>query len=412
MKHHKEQPAAPIRDPNRDPARDAAGKYFLDAEEDRRPLRVCFFGTYRANYMRNQILLFGLRRQPGVQVLECHATLWHGIEDRVAQASGGWRRPRFWFRVLAAYWKLLVAHRHLPAYDVMLIGYPGQFDVYLGRLLTWRRRKPLALDILMSLHLIAEERGLVTRHPFTGRLLFWLEKGGLKLPDLLIADTVAYAAYYRDKYGLRPSRLRLVPMGADDRLFYPRAVRPPDDSFHVTYHGTFLPSHGLETIIRAAALLRRRPDIRFHFYGTGPELTPTQAWAEQEGLNNVVFHGHVAQELLPDALARSHLILGVFGATPQALMTVQNKIWEGLALARPVVSGDSATVREILVHGEHIYLVPRQDPQALSAAIVTLQEDSALRERLALAAYERYRAANSIEATGRKTAAVLRELSR
>jgi glycosyltransferase involved in cell wall biosynthesis len=378
---------------------------------DQRPLRICYFGTYRANYMRNQILLLGLRQQPGVEVIECHATLWHGIEDRVEQASGGWRNPRFWLRVLIAYCQLLTAHWRTPPYDVMLVGYPGQFDVYLGRLLTWWRRKPMALDILMSLHLIAEERGLAERSRFTGRLLFWLEKGGLKLPDMLIADTAAYEAYYRHKYNLSSSRFRLVPMGADDRLFFPRPVRPAGDCFQVTYHGTFLPSHGLGTIIRAAVLLRDGPDILFHFYGDGPELAPTEAFARQEGLTNVVFHGHVAQETLPDALARSHLVLGVIGTTPQALMTMQNKIWEGLAMARLVVSGDSPTVRQVLTHGEHIYLIPRDDPQALADAIHTLKTNQVLREQIAQRGYEYYQGNNTIDATGRRLAKVLRELT-
>ena len=43
----------------------------------RRKLRVCYFGTYRANYSRNQILIAGLRAQ-GVTVFETHATLWLG----------------------------------------------------------------------------------------------------------------------------------------------------------------------------------------------------------------------------------------------------------------------------------------------------------------------------------------------
>ena len=40
---------------------------------------------------------------------------------------------------------------------------PGQFDVYLGRRFPRWRRKPMALDILMSLHLVAEERGLTKK---------------------------------------------------------------------------------------------------------------------------------------------------------------------------------------------------------------------------------------------------------
>jgi glycosyltransferase involved in cell wall biosynthesis len=200
-------------------------------------------------------------------------------------------------------------------------------------------------------------------------------------------------------------------MGADDRLFYSRPIRPAEDCFQVTYHGTFLPSHGLGTIIRAALLLRDEPDILFHFYGDGPELAPTEAFARQERLTNVVFHGHVAQETLPDALARSHLILGVIGTTPQALMTMQNKIWEGLAMARPVVSGDSPTVREVLTHRKHIYLIPRDDPRSLADAIYTLKNNQVLREQIAQRGYEYYQGNNTIDATGRRLAKVLRELT-
>ena len=43
-----------------------------------KPLRVCYFGTYRADYARNHILITGLRRN-GVEVIECQESLWHSI---------------------------------------------------------------------------------------------------------------------------------------------------------------------------------------------------------------------------------------------------------------------------------------------------------------------------------------------
>lgn len=373
-------------------------------------LRVCYFGTYRANYTRNQILLAGLRAQENVIVYDCHATLWHNIEDRVEQASGGWRNPRFWWRVLSTYWQLFRKHNQTPEYDVMLIGYPGQFDSYLARLLTWRRRKSMALDILMSLHLVAEERGLTQKSPVSGRLIFLLEKGGLHLPDLLLSENGAYEAYYCQTYHLTPQRFQRVPHGADDRIFHPRAIKPPDDCFRVTYHGTYLPSHGLDAVVGAAVLLRQRQEIQFHFYGNGPERERIEQAAQLENLDNVTFHGFVNQDVLLDSLARSHVCLGVFGLTKQSHFTIQNKVWEGLAMGRAVVSGDSEVVREALTQREHIYLVERQNPQALEAAISELQADPVLREQIARAGYERFRERNSISAIGATTEKVLHTL--
>jgi glycosyltransferase involved in cell wall biosynthesis len=328
----------------------------------------------------------------------------------VAQAGGGWRNPRFWSRVFKAYWRLFRKHNQVPEYDVMLIGYPGQFDSYLARLLTWWRRKPVALDILMSLHLVAEERGLTQKSPTTGRLIFWLEKGGLKLPDLLLSENDAYEGYYSRQYGLDRAGFRKVPHGADDRVFYPRDVERPDKPFRVTYHGMYLPSHGMDAIIGAAVLLKDHPDIQFHFFGSGPEKERIVQIAHQEDLENVIFHGFVDSDELLDSIAASHVSLGVFGETKQSHYTVQNKIWEGLAMARPVISGDSEVVRQSLEPGRHITLVPREDPQALAETIKYLKENPRERETMARAGYERFLAGNSIAAIGQKTEQALRTL--
>jgi glycosyltransferase involved in cell wall biosynthesis len=268
----------------------------------------------------------------------------------------------------------------------------------------------MALDILMSLYLVAEERGLTKKSPISGRLIFGLEKGGLKLPNLLISENNAYEEYYCQQYNLSPSIFRRVPHGADDRVFHPRPMQPPVDEFRVTYHGTFLPSHGMEAIIGAAVLLQEREDIHFHFYGNGPERGRMQERAREAGLDNVTFHGFVSQDELLDSLACSHICLGVFGETKQSHFTIQNKVWEGMAMGRPVVSGDSEVVREALKHKEHIYLIERDNGEALAAAIGELEGDPELREGMARRGYERYVAGNSVRAIGEATERALRGL--
>lgn len=375
----------------------------------KRPLRVCFFGTYRERYVRNEVVIAGLRAQ-GVEVIECHSKLWRGVPDRVAQAGGGWKNPRFLLRVARAYWRLWQAHRRVGDYDVMLVGYPGQFDAIPGRLLSRLRGKPMALDILMSLHLIAEERGLAQKSPVTGRLIFWLEKLGLKQPDLLIADTPEYREYYSEKYGLPQEKFRLVPLGVDDRLYTPRPhLQPPHDHIRVIYYGTFIPLHGVETMLHAAAELRDQPHIRFDFYGAGQELPAIKRLAQELQLDNVRFHGWVDKERLPDEIARSHISLGVFGTTKQSMCTIQNKIWEGMMMQRAVITGDAPTIREELQHGEHVYLVPRANPQALAQGILELAGDEELRRRLGERGHERAQQ-NTIAATGQKVKCALEEL--
>ncbi len=383
----------------------------MDEQFGKRPLRICYFGTYREKYTRTQILLKGLRAQENVKVYECHSTLWQSIDDRVDQASGGWRNPKFFWRVLKAYWRLWRKHHHTPEYDVMLIGYPGQFDTYLARLLTWWRRSPMALDILMSLHLVAEERGLLEKSPFTGKLIFWLEKGGLKLPDCLISENDAYENYYCQKYNLSTNRFRQLPHGADDSVYHPRPFSPQDDQFRVTYHGLYLPSHGLDAVIGAAKHLQDHKEIHFHFYGKGPEKKRIEQFATTHNLENVTFHGFVSRDELLDGLAQAHICLGVFGETLQSHYTIQNKIWESLAMRRPVISGESELIHHVLTHKKNIFLIPRNNAAALAEAIIELQNNNVLRDRLAVEGYRYYKANNSPAAIGKTLKKILEPLS-
>jgi glycosyltransferase involved in cell wall biosynthesis len=373
------------------------------------PLRVCYFGTYRANYSRNQILLKGLRSQ-GVEVYECHAKLWRGIEDRVEQASGGWFRPGFLFRIVRAYWQLLRAHGRIPTYDVMLIGYPGQFDTFLGKVLARRRGKPMALDLYMSLYLIAEERGLVEKSPITGRVIRKLESLGLHQPDLIISDTAAYVDYHCRTYGLTPDRFKLVPAGADNSFFYRRpGIQPPDDRFRLIYFGTFIQNHGVPTIIEAAKLIDDHSNIHIDLYGDGPERLVSENLAKELGLENVSFHGWTEKAELAEETARSHASLGAFGETKQSMMTVQNKIWEAMSVGRPVITGDSPTMRETFTDQEQVYLVNRNDPGALADGILKLASDPSLVQSMGEAAWQRAQD-NNVESLGKLLVQVLQSL--
>ena len=372
-------------------------------------MRVCYFGTYREGYSRNQIMIEGLRRN-GVEVVECHVQLWHGIDDRVRTASGGWLRPAFLARLVRTYRNLLRAYRETSDYDVMVLGYPGQLDVFLGRLLTWLRGKPLVLDVFMSIYLIAEERGLTEKHPITARLIYLLERFACALPNLLILDTAPYVAWFHNTYNIKEDRFRLVPTGADDRYFHPVERDKEDGRFRVLYYGTFIPNHGVRYIVEAAKLLCSEPEIQFKLIGEGPTKAEALNLVEEYQLTNVTFEGWVRKHELPHRVGKADVCLGAFGTTPQSMMTVQNKIYEGLAMGKPVITGDSPALRRSLSHKKHLYLCKRANPGSLAEAIRVLYRSPELRKRLREQGHAAFEQAFTLRENGRRFAAHLQIL--
>lgn len=373
------------------------------------PLRVCYFGTYRSEYSRNKVMIASLRAC-GVQVIECNEPLWGSVEDRVQLVGGGWKNPGFWFRILKVYWRLAARFFKLPDYDVLVIGYPGQFDVFLARLLAWLRRKTLAWDVFMSIFLIAQERELDKRNRVSVGFLRAIEWAALRLPDMLLQDTAAYAAWFEDTHGLPASRFCLVPTGADERIFSPQDINAEDDRIKILYYGSYIPNHHVQTILAAASLLQDRDGWIFEMIGDGPDRALAQEYANVHQLKNMRFVEWLPGDELVGHIAAADICLGAFGVTPQSLMTVHNKIYECLAMKKAVVSGDSPAVRQALEPGQEIWLVPRQDPQALAGAITKLAGDPGLRKTLGENGYVRYRGQYSLEQLGRTYRDHLRKL--
>ncbi len=376
-------------------------------------MRVCYFGTYRTGYNRNEIMMEGLRRA-GVEVVECNEQLWRGIEDRVQIASGGWLNPAFWWRVLCTYLRLLRRYKSVGYYDVLIVGYPGQMDVFLARFLSWLRRKPLVWDILMSIYLVALERGLDKRSSITINMLRWIEKVALRLPDMLIQDTPEYINWLRLTHGVSLEKFRLVPIGADERIFQPstksQAARK-GTSFRVVYYGTFIPNHGVEYIVEAARLLSNDQSIQFDLIGSGPDQGKARSLAASYHLSNVHFMDWMEKSELVKQAQTADILLGTFGATPQSVITVHNKVYEGLAMSKAVITGDSPAVRQVMRHGEHIYLCKRENPQALAEAILELKENPSLRNRLSTQGYALYRERFTTQKLGSQLKQYLAELT-
>jgi glycosyltransferase involved in cell wall biosynthesis len=350
-------------------------------------------------------------RNAKVEVIECQVALWKSIEDRVNITKGGWKKPAFWWRVMVTYGRLILRIFKMPDFDILIVGYPGQFDVFLAKLLSVLKRKPLVWDVFMSIYLVAKERGLDQENRFIVNLIRKIEARALRLPDLLIQDTAEYVNWFYTEYGISPERFCLVPTGADDRIFKPIELGNPtdDDQFIVLYYGTFIPNHGVMKIAHAVKFLAEENDILFEFIGEGPEKAALEEFLEKHNIKNVRLHGWMSQEELLVYIAKSDICLGAFGDTPQSLMTVQNKIYECMAMGKLVITGESVAVRAAFPP-DTIVVCDRENPEELAKIIADLSNNRDFLQNIQKNAREIFLKNYSICSLGRKLNCCLNEI--
>jgi glycosyltransferase involved in cell wall biosynthesis len=354
--------------------------------------RICTFGAFDPHYPRNQILRHGLALQ--------------GMEVVVVNA------PRRWptWRKLPYLAKAFVSSREARGCRAVVLAEFGQSLAGLAWVLARARRVPLVVDFFTSMYeTVVHDRQQASERSLKARRTYFIDKVALRLADAVLVDTQANADYAGQTFGLAPDKVTVVPVGAFDEWFHPQ-VEPAGSSHEgllVQFFGTYIPLHGIETILRAAERLRGRGDLHFELLGRGQMYPQMRALADDLNLSNVTFSQPVPPPDLPGRVAAADICLGIFGATDKAQRVIPNKLYQSLAMRKPVVSGDTPALREAFEPGVHLSAVPVDDPAALAEAIRQLADDAPRREALAEAGYRRVREAFTPEALGARLGGVL-----
>ena len=334
-------------------------------------MRVLYFGTYERDYPRNAQVISAMRRA-GVEVLERHVGVW---ENSRQNWSAG---PVAAARLALAELRLL--RRPRERFDVVLVGYPGHFDLPAARRAA--RGRPVVFNPLVSLSdTLVADRGRFSAGSLAARALAKIDRHALRSADLVVADTQASAEHLTELGGLPPGRIEVCFVGAEERLFKPGWA--PEEPFTALFVGKLIPLHGLETILAAA---RAAPELRFRIVGSGQLERLVQERPE-----NVEWVPWVEYERLPAELHRAGCAFGIFGTSDKAMRVIPNKAFQALACGTPLVTADTPAARELLVHGESALLVPPGEPEALAAALRALRADRELAQSLSeggRAAYE------------------------
>ena len=378
------------------------------------PGRICFFGTYERDYLRNRTLIEGLRRS-GWQVRECHTPLWEKERNKTGRYLGP-------FSLILRAIELRLAHLRLffkyiftvGKYDIMVVGYIGQLDMPLAWLLTRLPRRPLVFSPLISLYdTLVNDRRSFAEGTLISRFLRWLDRWTCARADLVLLDTDAHIDYFVDTFSLPRRRFARVFVGAvePDVNGDPASRKLVEDTkFQVVFIGKFTPLHGLPFMLEAAQRLRDEPDIVFHFIGSGQLSDEMHETARRLALDNVRFTDWVPYENIPRYLRGPGVCLGIFGTTEKAARVIPGKVFVALAMGKAVITADSPAIRELLTDGENAVLCRRGDPDALASVIRRLYEDRDLLEQIAEGGHRVFRERASVEQVGRSASAVLEKL--
>ncbi len=317
-------------------------------------------------------------------MLECREELWDGFLHETFSQRRWSTYGRLGWRLCRCYARLVWRYQRLEEHQWVIVGYAGYLDILLARLLTWRRRR-LALVAFISLYdTIVSDRGQLPAKSWKARMVKLFERLGFSWADLVVVDTLEHGRFLAELYGLPPGKFRRSFVGEDDEVFRPLPLPAASAVFRVLFFGTYVPLHGVDTVVAAAACLREVAGLELVLIGKGQLYPQIRQEADLLQLPNLQFIDQwMSPERLREEVARADVCLGIFGETPKAARVIPLKVFDALALGRPIITRDSPAIRELLEHEKNALLCPPGDGAALAKAILRLKEDPVLAESLA-----------------------------
>ena len=345
-------------------------------------MHVLVFGTYdETTHPRVAVLAEGLAAH-GHTVSACNAPLNLTTAARLEILRQPWRLPGFALRLVVRWVQLIRRARKVIRRDgrpdAVLVGYLGQFDVHLARMLF--PRTPILLDYMVSLAGTAKDRGTAG---VRARMLHAVDRAALRRAAVPIVDTDEDLSLLPPK---ARSRAVVVPVGAPGWWFTGRPhPRPTARPLHVVFFGLYTPLQGAITIGEALALLAHDESVEATMVGNGQDhdavrdiaqINPRVRWIDW---------------LEPRELARlvgeHDVCLGIFGTSDKARCVVPNKVYQGAAAGCAVVTSDTPPQRRAL--GAAGIFVPPGSASELARMLQTLAVDRNWLHERRCAAYER-----------------------
>jgi glycosyltransferase involved in cell wall biosynthesis len=196
--------------------------------------------------------------------------------------------------------------------------------------------------------------------------------------DRILIQSEAFSSPVQ-RLGVNPERILYYPNSAEE-LYQPiildaaapeRSVMPA--GFRIMFAGNIGAAQDFATILGAAEKLGNYADIHWIILGDGRMRPWVENEVRQRGLTETVhLLGRHPAEAMPRYFSLADVLLVTLKKEPIFSLTIPSKVQSYLACAKPVIAGlDGEGARVIEEAGTGI-ACPAEDPEALSAAVLTM----------------------------------------
>jgi glycosyltransferase involved in cell wall biosynthesis len=277
-------------------------------------------------------------------------------------------------------------------YQVVEIDSPPDFVIFAAII-------PKILGAKIIFFVFDHEPEVLMEQPMFGpdhwavKILHLVERNSARWADYTIGTQIINKQIL-EGHGVPRSKISVVLNVPDDSIFdYHPSLTNDNSIFRVITHGSLLERYGVQTLIRTVPLLIEEiPNLKVNIVGDGEYRPQLEQLAQSMLLVKYIdFIGFVPRDEVLKYIAEADI--GVVTILSKINPMLPNKLFEYLAMGKPVVTTSIPTIKAYFDHNSVKYYEPDNE-RDLAGCILELYRNREKRAALAAAgwaSYQKYR---------------------
>lgn len=268
-------------------------------------------------------------------------------------------------------------------FDYLMVESP---PLFLGISAWWiskRKKAKMVFNVSDLWPESAEKLGVITNRAFL-KMATILEELLYKKAFMVTGQTQGIVADIKKRF---PNKtVHWLPNGVDESIFsFQRTIdvrkqlQFSDSDFLIMYGGIIGLAQGLDVVLDAAKLLPAESKITYLLLGDGPEKKRLQQRVIEEQITRVKFLELVSREIVPSYVDAVDVAVIPLKKMDLFLGAIPSKIFENLALGKPLLLSVDGEARKLFVdEGKAALFIEPENSQMLAEKSLLLEANPAL----------------------------------
>lgn len=331
-------------------------------------MKIVYYPVHNIEYPRNAMIRSYLTK------------LGHEVVT-IDRGHGAFEKTKFKTKITS----LIDLFRASRRADVLVLSEQSNKYALLTRTVAWIFRATHVVDGFIGLYETqVEDSKRVSSRSLKAKFLRIFDWIAVKSADIYLVDTSVRGTDLAERYRTK-TQFMSIPVGAPTWVESVQELEINETPI-MLFYGNYAKLHRVEYLLEAYAKAHIKLNIRLVMIGDGPEKPVVLKKISELGLNEKIdLVGRIKETDLVDYISRSCVVLGVFGLSRKAETVIPNKVWQGAASGRLVITRKSPAYDEVSDFlTQNIIEVDPTDVKSLVDAFESLSMEVINRKKLYL----------------------------